>query len=158
MKISKLDCDGSYPLQPCVAVGAIVFKNNRVLLVRRGKPPAENLWAIPGGRVNIGETLQQAAEREIYEETGIVIEAGKPIYTFDVIDRDAHGRVRFHYIIVDVMGQYLRGTPRAADDARDARWVTPEMLARLQVNARTRRLLAERFGFEGKDDIANTDH
>ncbi|MCP4629594.1 MAG: NUDIX hydrolase [bacterium] len=139
--------DGSYPGQPRVAVGAIVFKNNKVLLVRRGKPPAEDLWAIPGGRVEIGETLREAAEREIMEETGVAIRALEPVYTFDVIDRDADGRARFHYVIVDLTADYISGKPRAGDDASAARWVSSEELASMKVSTKTRQLLKARYNF-----------
>ena len=139
--------DGSYPTLPRVAVGAIVFKDNKVLLVRRGKPPAENLWAIPGGRVEIGETLREAAEREILEETGITIRALEPVYTFDVIEQDAGGRTRFHYVIVDLTADYIRGEPRAGDDAAAARWISSDELAALKVSSKTRQLLKTQFNF-----------
>jgi ADP-ribose pyrophosphatase len=141
--------DGSYPDKPRVAVGAIVFKDNRVLLIRRGKPPAEDLWAIPGGRVEIGETLREAAEREIFEETGVTIRALVPVYTFDVIERDTRGRTRFHYVIVDLTADYIRGDPRAGDDATAARWVSPDELAALKVSSKTRQLLKTQFNFGG---------
>ena len=141
--------DGTYPDQPRVAVGAIVFKNNTVLLVRRGKPPAEDLWAIPGGRVEIGETLQEAAEREILEETGVAIRALEPVYTFDVIDRDAEGRARFHYVIVDLTADYISGKPQAGDDASAARWVSSQELASMKVSPKTRQLLKAQFDFGG---------
>ena len=139
--------DGSYPAQPRVAVGAIVFKDHKVLLVRRGKPPAENLWAIPGGRVEVGETLQEATEREILEETGVTIRALEPVYTFDVIDQDARGRTRFHYVIIDLSADYVRGEPRAGDDAAAARWVSSDELAALKVSSKTRQLLKTQFDF-----------
>lgn len=138
---------GAYPDQPLVAVGAIVFKDNRVLLVRRGKPPAEDLWAIPGGRVEIGETLQEAAEREIMEETGVTIRALVPVYTFDVIDRDTRGRIQFHYVIVDLTAEYIEGEPRAGDDAAAARWVSSDELSILKVSSKTRQLLKAQFNF-----------
>jgi 8-oxo-dGTP diphosphatase len=138
-----------YPDRPCVAVGAIVFKQDAVLLVQRGQPPAEGYWAIPGGSALIGETLQQAAEREILEETGVVIRAAEPVYTFDVIEKDSEGRVRFHYVIVDLAAEYVSGTPRPGSDAVDARWVSAAELRRLRVSAKTMRLLADRFGFGG---------
>jgi ADP-ribose pyrophosphatase len=128
-------------------VGAVVFKDERVLLVRRGQPPAENLWAIPGGSVKIGETLQQAAEREIREETGIRIRAAKPVCTFDVIDCDRSGGIRFHYVIVDLAAEYLSGEPSAGDDAVEARWVSAEEIKMLAVNATTLRLLQRQFHF-----------
>jgi ADP-ribose pyrophosphatase len=138
-----------YPGNPRVAVGAVVFKDGCVLLVRRGQPPAENLWAIPGGRVEIGETLKEAAEREILEETGIQIRAAKPIYTFDVIDRDAAGKVRFHYVIVDLAADYVRGEPSAGDDALEARWVSAKEINGLEVSPATLKLLKTKFGFGG---------
>jgi ADP-ribose pyrophosphatase len=136
-----------YPGNPRVAVGAVVFKDGCVLLVRRAQPPAENLWAIPGGRVEIGETLKEAAEREILEETDIQIRAAKPIYTFDVIDRDAAGKVRFHYVIVDLAADYVRGEPSAGDDALEARWVSAKEINGLEVSPATLKLLKTKFGF-----------
>ena len=136
-----------YPDQPRVAVGAIVFKDKQVLLVRRGKPPARDLWAIPGGSVEIGDTLQRAAEREIFEETGITIQALEPVFTFDYIEWDEFGCARFHYVIVDLTADYVRGEPRAGDDAADARWVSSQEMATLKISSKTRQLLKERFGF-----------
>jgi len=136
-----------YPQHPLAAVGAVVFHRNAVLLVRRGWSPSRDSWAIPGGRVKIGETLQQAAEREIYEETGVTIKAGEPIFTFDVIDRDQNGIVRYHYVIVDLMAEYVRGVPRAADDARDAGWISGDRIGQIPVNAHTLKLLQTQFGF-----------
>jgi 8-oxo-dGTP diphosphatase len=132
---------GEYPDVPRVAVGAIVFRDGCVLLVKRGHPPSQGLWAIPGGRVELGETLQAAAEREISEETGLAIRAGDPTHTFDAIIRDDAGRVRFHYVIVDLLADYLGGELRPGDDAREARWVAPQDLAELPVNQTTLDLL-----------------
>jgi ADP-ribose pyrophosphatase len=101
------------------------------------------MWAIPGGRVELGETLQQAAERELREETGIIACAGEPIYTFDVIQRDEIGRVRFHYVIVDLRMEYVAGEARAGDDAAEASWVTPQELTALPIHPATRALLEQ---------------
>ena len=136
-----------YPDAPRVAVGAIVFNENRVLLVQRGKPPAEGIWAIPGGSVKLGETLQQAAEREIYEETGVTIRAREPAYTFESIQRDETGAVRFHYVIVDLIADYVDGTPKAADDALDARWLSVNEIQSVKLSEPTRNLLKEQFNF-----------
>jgi len=144
-RISKEKND--YPGNPRVAVGAVVFKDERVLLVRRGQAPAENQWAIPGGSVKLGETLQEAAEREILEETGVHVRAAKPIYTFDVIERDGEGKVRFHYVIVDLAAYYVAGDPCAGDDAIEARWVSAEEIRGLVVSSPTVKLLEVRFGF-----------
>ena len=136
-----------YPDHPRLAVGAVVFNAGRVLLVRRGRPPGKGQWAIPGGSVQLGETLQQAAEREVLEETGVVIRARKPVYTFDLVERDPSGRVRFHYVIVDLAADYIQGNPRSGDDAIDARWVAAEDLPDLGIHAATRDLLRLVFQF-----------
>nr|VFJ74262.1 MAG: ADP-ribose pyrophosphatase [Candidatus Kentron sp. FW] len=137
-----------YPTHPVPAVGAVVFKDQSVLLVRRGQPPNQGLWAIPGGSVQLGETLQMAAKREIWEETGIRIRAHRPIYFFDSIDKDEAGKVRYHYVIVDLLADYLDGWPMAGDDAVEARWVTRSELDSLQVSTATLDLLR---GGQGKD-------
>ena len=128
-------------------MGAVVFKDERILLVRRGQPPAEDLWAIPGGSVEIGETLQAAAEREIREETGIRIRAAEPVYTFDVIERDEKGGIRFHYVIVDLSAEYVSGELTAGDDAIDARWISADEINRLAVSSTTLQLLKNKFDF-----------
>ena len=147
MERSSPQSEGEYPTEPRVAVGAVVFNENKVLLVRRAQPPSQDVWAIPGGRVEIGETLQQAAEREIFEETGVTILAREPVYTFDYIDRDKSGRARFHYVIVDLSADYVGGKPRAGDDAAEARWVSSEDLGALKVSTKTLGLLKTRFDF-----------
>jgi len=147
LKNHRFKQKNDYPGKPRVAVGAVVFKEECVLLVRRGQAPAKDLWAIPGGSVEIGETLQEAAEREILEETGIQIRALKPIYTFDVIDRDAVGKVRFHYVIVDLAADYVMGEPVAGDDALEARWISAREINGLEVSAATLKLLKTRYGF-----------
>ena len=136
-----------YPRHPRVAVGAFVFKKNRVLLVKRGRPPSVGLWAIPGGNMKLGETLQEATEREILEETGLTIKAREPVFTFDVIKKDETGRIRYHYVIVDLIAEYVSGTLQPGDDALEARWVSPRELDGLGVSERTRQVLKTRFGF-----------
>ena len=146
-KVSSPQNTRVYPVNPQVAVGAIVFNGEKVLLVRRGQPPMKGGWAIPGGKVELGETLRQAAEREILEETGLTIKAHDPIYTFDVIERDDEGRVRFHYVIVDMLADYISGEIRPGDDALEARWVSPQEAKALNVSRPTLKLLKQLFGF-----------
>ena len=138
--------NAEYPEAPRPAVGAVVFHRDRVLLVRRSKAPASGQWAVPGGSLRLGESLQQAAEREIFEETGIRIRAADPVFTFEVIKTE-DGRVRFHYVIVDLAARYVEGEPNAGDDAQDARWIAADELDGLDVNPVTRRLLKEKFDF-----------
>jgi 8-oxo-dGTP diphosphatase len=135
-----------YPDRPRVGVGAVVFREDRVLLVRRGIAPAQGLWAIPGGGLELGESLREGAEREILEETGVTIRAGEPIFTCDACERDSDGRVRFHYVIVDLAAEYVKGEVKGADDAMDARWVSPEELKELPATKNTLKLL-RRIGF-----------
>jgi len=135
------------PIAPQVGVGAVVFQDGAVLLVQRRNPPCANEWAIPGGKVRLGETLQQAAEREILEETGIEIKAGEPVYAFDLIENDASGELRWHYAIIDLQADYIGGEIRAGDDAIAAAWFKPEELAKVVVNPTTQKLLQTEFGF-----------
>lgn len=136
-----------YPDAPRVAVGAVVIHQGKVLLVLRGQPPGQNLWAIPGGSVDLGETLQAAAEREILEETGLKIRAGEVIYTFDAIVRDEAGRVQFHYVILDLQAEALDPAQplRPADDVYDAGWFSLADLDRpdLVISEPTRVLLRQ---------------
>lgn len=130
-----------YPDSPCIAIGGVVFKDGGVLLVRRGKPPALGEWAIPGGSVELGETLKQAVEREIREETGITVRAGETCHTFETVKRDDDGRVQFHYVIIDLMAEYVSGEPVPASDVTEAAWLAPRDLADRPVNTTTLELL-----------------
>jgi ADP-ribose pyrophosphatase len=136
-----------YPDHPRVGVGAFVVKNGSVLLVRRMGAPAAGLWAIPGGNLILGETINGCAEREIKEETGITIRAGEIIHTFEIIDKDENGGIRFHYVVIDVAAEYISGEPLAADDALDARWVSPGELSTLPL-ARTTTEFFKKIAFE----------
>ncbi|MBA4396799.1 MAG: NUDIX hydrolase [Syntrophus sp. (in: bacteria)] len=130
-----------FPDRPVVGVGAVVIRDGKILLVKRGIEPSKGLWAIPGGSLELGETLQQAAEREILEETGVTIRAREPIYAFDFFERTDSGRVRFHFVIVDVAADYISGEAKGNDDALDARWLAPGDLGHLPVSQNTIKLL-----------------
>jgi ADP-ribose pyrophosphatase len=144
---SSENSSSEYPDTPRVAVGAVVFKENKVLLVRRGQPPAEGVWAIPGGRIELGETLQKAAEREILEETGLNIRAKHPVFTFDAVVRDDNGKIRFHYVIVDLIADYVSGDIQPGDDALEARWVSKTEMNNLHISHNTRQVLKDLFNF-----------
>lgn len=128
---------------PRVGVGAIVIREGRILLVKRASSPGKGLWAPPGGLVELGETVREAAEREMLEETGISVRAKEAFYIFDFIDRDSGGNIKYHYIIIDFLADYLGGDPKAADDVSDARWVSPEETAALNLSPTTRKLLEQ---------------
>lgn len=117
-----------------VAVGAIVVDGERILLIQRGHPPGEGLWSIPGGRVELGETLPEALRREIQEECGLEIAVGDIAIMLDRITRDADGAVRSHYLILDFWATPTSTpapTVRPSDDARDAGWYTLDEIRRL---------------------------
>jgi ADP-ribose pyrophosphatase len=128
---------------PRAGVGAIVIHEGRILLVKRASSPGKGFWAIPGGLVELGETVREAAEREILEETGISVRAKEAFYIFDFIDRDSGGKIKYHYIIIDFLADYLGGEPKAADDVSDARWVAPDEAAALNLSPTTRKLLMQ---------------
>ena len=133
-----------YPQKPIVGVGAIVIREGKVLLVKRAAAPSRGLWAIPGGSLELGETLQSGAEREILEETGIRIKAGAPVYAFDFLEYDKKNELQYHFVIVDMEAEYVAGEVQAADDALDAGWVSPEDLPGMPVSKNTLKILKAR--------------
>jgi ADP-ribose pyrophosphatase YjhB (NUDIX family) len=121
-----------FPTRPIPAAGAIVFRDSRVLLVRRGAPPNQGRWSVPGGAVEIGETVERAAVRETREETGVDVAPLGVVWVTDYIERDGD-RVRWHYVLVDVLCTYLRGEPLPASDAENARFVELRELGELDI-------------------------
>lgn len=119
----------TYPERPVVGVLAVLWKDGRVLLVQRANPPAQGLWGFPGGRQHLGETLAEAALRELKEETGVSGEAGEAVAALDSIERDETGSVRYHYTLVAVMIEWRSGEPVAADDALAVAWRSPDALS-----------------------------
>ena len=126
-----------YPDRPVVGVGGVVVDGQRVLLVRRGNEPLKGEWSIPGGAVEIGETLEVACAREVREETGLEIEVGPMVDVFDRIRLDADGRPRYHYVLVDFVCRPTGGTLACASDAIDVRWASLMELAEYGVQAAT---------------------
>ena len=117
-----------YPDYPMVGVGVVVWKDETVLLIQRGKPPRAGAWSLPGGRQELGETTREAGVREVLEETGIKIEIRDLIDVVDIINRDDSGRVRMQYTLVDYWAEWKSGELKAGTDAADARWVHSEDL------------------------------
>jgi 8-oxo-dGTP diphosphatase len=115
------------PGQPCLGVGAVLIHEGRVLLVRRGKEPLRGRWVVPGGTVELGETLEEALVREVEEETGLVVKPREIVAVFDRIQREAD-RVDYHYVIVDYLCDYVAGEARAGSDAEAVALVAPEDL------------------------------
>lgn len=134
---------------PVPAVGAVVVHDSKVLLVKRGRPPNQGLWTIPGGKLRWGETLALAAEREVFEETSLEIRAADPVHVFEYIDTAAG----FHYIIVDLLARYISGTARAGDGIDAAAWFNQRALMETNVESNTRALML-RLTREGKVSLA----
>lgn len=132
-----------YPKKPLVGVGATVFRNDQVLLIRRGNPPLYGDWSLPGGRVKEGEDLKKALRREIREECSIDIEVGDLITEFEYIERDRRDRVKYHYVVFDFKAQYVRGKLVRASDALEVRWVPLEQLKEFEVTDKVREVIQE---------------
>jgi len=113
----------SYPTKPIFGVGAIVFEDDAVLLVKRGREPGKGRWSLPGGTVKLGESARQALHREVKEETGLEVEIVKLVTLVDIIDVDDAGKVRHHYAVADYRCAPKGGKPKAGGDAAEARWV-----------------------------------
>jgi 8-oxo-dGTP diphosphatase len=127
-----------YPERPIVAVGAVILDGERVLLVQRGQEPLKGEWSLPGGAVEIGETLEAAVVREVREETSLDVVVGPVVEVLDSIRRDAAGRAEYHYIIIDYQCLVRTGTSAVATrgtDAADVRWVPIEELDRYRVTS-----------------------
>jgi 8-oxo-dGTP diphosphatase len=115
-----------YPRRPMVGVGAVVWRDGAVLLERRGQPPAQGSWSLPGGLVDVGETLEQAIAREVREECNIAVTVGPLLGVFEPIVRDDDGRIRYHYVVIDYLAVYAGGEVAIGDDAAELRWVPVE--------------------------------
>ncbi len=126
-----------YPDRPIVGVGAVIIDGGRVLLVRRGAEPLKGEWSVPGGVVELGETLRAAAEREALEETGLRVRAAEVLDIFDRILPDGSGRTQFHYVLVDFLCERISGNLRASSDATEACWAGEADLARYSLSPAT---------------------
>ena len=120
-----------YPSLPRVGVGAVVLDGSRVLLVRRGQPPLAGKWSLPGGLVELGETTREAIRRELEEECGLTIRVGEVAGVLDRVVRDADGRIRYHWVLIDYVAVAESGTLCAASDADEAQWVEVREVERL---------------------------
>jgi len=129
--------------QPIAAVAALVRRDERILLVKRRHPPNQDLWVLPGGKIQWGETAVQALEREIMEECGICIDIQQPLQILDLIN--TKNTPHYHYVIIDYDAHYVEGELRAGSDALEAEWVTQTQWAELPLEHHTRELLQRLF-------------
>jgi 8-oxo-dGTP diphosphatase len=141
--VGEADGQVSSPGRIVVGVGAIVTRGDRILLVRRGHPPMQGAWSIPGGRVESGETLTEAVRRELREECGLAVAVGDVAIILDRISRGPDGRVAAHYLIIDFWASVDVAEARAASDATEVGWFTLEEIRRLPTTANLARYLEE---------------
>jgi len=135
-----------YPDRPIVGVGAVIVEGGRALLVRRGTEPLKGEWSIPGGVVELGETLRQAAAREAREETGLEVEPGEVLEVVDRIMRDPEHKVQYHYVLVDFLCRWVSGEARPGADASELRWITARELAGFPIADSAAAVLRKGFG------------
>ena len=135
-----------YPDAPLVGVGTVTIKSGKILLIRRAFEPGAGKWSIPGGLVEVGEKLSEAAARETEEETGVKVEVLELINVFDMIDLDESGRAKYHYVLVDFLSKPVGGKERVSDEVTDIRWVTFEEARTMDLTRTARKALEELFG------------
>jgi 8-oxo-dGTP diphosphatase len=131
-----------YPDRPYLGVSVAVWRDGEVLLVKRGRAPFAGFWSFPGGGVELGERLEEAARREVREETGIEIVILRQIDRAEIVLRDGDGRIERHYVLIVFAGRLTGGEIVAGDDAAEARFVPTSDFARLNLTEDTRRILA----------------
>jgi ADP-ribose pyrophosphatase YjhB (NUDIX family) len=134
-----------FPELPLVGIGSIIIENDRVLLVKRAHPPIQGQWSIPGGVLEVGELVREAAIREAREEAGLVIEPGELLGVYDRILHNAEKRVQYHYVLIDFLCRVVGGELRAASDAAEVRWFTREELGALMLAEDTQDAIQKGF-------------
>ncbi|MFD3163873.1 NUDIX hydrolase [Herpetosiphon sp. NSE202] len=139
-----------YPSQPLIGVSVMVWHAQRVLLVKRSKEPLAGQWSVPGGAIELGETIEAAARREIREECNVEISQPRFITAVDVIHRDQSEQIQYHYVLLEMQAEWLSGEPQAGDDALAIGWFGVDDLSGLEIHPETRLLVetvaAQRLG------------
>jgi len=134
-----------FPELPLVGVGAIIIEGSRVLLVKRAHPPLQAEWSIPGGVLEVGELIREAAVREAREETGLIVEPADLLGVYDRVLRDAEKRVQYHYVLIDFLCRPVGGELNAADDAAEVGWFSREELPALKLAEDTQYVIQKGF-------------
>jgi len=135
-----------FPEFPLVGVGAIIIDGDRVLLVKRAHPPLQAQWSIPGGVLEVGEFVREAAVREAREETGLVVEPGELLGVYDRVLRNEEQSVQYHYVLIDFLCRRIGGELFAGSDAEAVRWFTREELTPLKLAEDTQDVIRKGFG------------
>ena len=134
-----------YPDRPVVGVGGVIISDGRALLVRRGSPPLEGQWSIPGGMLESGETLLLGVRRELLEETGIEVKVLELIEVFERINLDGEGKARYHYVVLDYLCEAVRGEARAGSDVTDVAWASPAEFEKYSLTETATRVILKAF-------------
>ena len=127
----------TYPDRPLLGVGAIILRDQRILLSRRANPPLQGEWSIPGGLVETGETTKEAIIREVREETSLEVEPVTLVEVFERILRDKESRVQYHFVLIDYLCRIISGEAKAGSDVTELRWAKCEELESLAVSSET---------------------
>lgn len=131
----------TYPARPISGIAGMIIHRGNILLSVRGKPPSEGLWGLPGGAVEVGETVEEALVREVLEETSVTVRPLKQVAVLNSIHRDDDGRVKYHYILFEYLCEYVSGEIRPGSDALDARWVPLNDLESVDIMPTTLRFI-----------------
>jgi ADP-ribose pyrophosphatase YjhB (NUDIX family) len=132
-----------YPDRPLVGLGAVIVRERKVVLVRRGSEPLRGEWSLPGGLLELGETLRQGVAREVLEETGLRVRVEQVLDVFDSIVPDAAGRTQFHYVLIDFLCVPLDGDLRAGSDVSQVAWAGEDELERFGLTENARAVIAK---------------
>ena len=144
-----------FPERPLVGVGGVVIANGRALLIRRGGPPLEGQWSIPGGMLEVGETLLAGVRRELLEETGVEVRVGELIEVFERINLDADGKARYHFVVLDYLCEAVRGEARAGSDVIDVAWAAPAELEKYALTETSTRVILKAFEMAARPSCQN---
>jgi ADP-ribose pyrophosphatase YjhB (NUDIX family) len=139
-----------FPEVPLVGIGAIIIEGDRVVLVKRAHPPIQGQWSIPGGVLEVGEMVREAAVREAREETGLIVDPGDLLGVYDRILRSVEERVQYHYVLIDFLCRAVGGTLLAASDAAEVRWFRREELPALNLAEDTQDVIQKGFARLGQ--------
>jgi len=134
-----------FPDRPLVGVGGVVIRNGRALLIRRASPPLQDQWSIPGGLLEVGETLREGVRRELLEETAIEVRVLELVEVFERIGLDAGGKAKHHFVVLDYLCEALRGEACAGSDAAEVAWAAPDELAKYSLGEATTQVILRAF-------------
>jgi 8-oxo-dGTP diphosphatase len=138
-----------YPERPIASMAACVFKDDKILIIRRDNPPSQGMWSPPGGMIELGETIQEATKREVEEECGIEIGVGDVFHAANLIVPDEKGNTKFHYVITYLLAYYINGEARPGSDAMDIKWIKSEELDKFDMSPVVRENIMKAFRIKG---------